>query len=71
MRSGYTVFVIDALSGGTTHVTHHRAATPEAAASLAVKETAKDWDMSDAENLHVLGIVKGKVEIIEWNDLDE
>lgn len=44
---------------------------PQQAAELAIAETLADWDWSNEQEneLHVLGIAKGDIELVEWNDL--
>lgn len=73
---GFTIWVADQDdAGGTAHVSWHPG-TKEEAAAAALAETAADWDRyqegdeetPDTTGLAVLGIVRGNVEVIEWND---
>ncbi|MDE2098033.1 MAG: hypothetical protein KGL39_12340 [Patescibacteria group bacterium] len=66
----FTVWVQDT-GGGTIHISSHAAKNASEAAQLAVEETADDWEYDKARAasmLWVLGIAKGDVEIVEWND---
>lgn len=44
---------------------------PEAAKKAAISTVMVEWGEDDPDNPHVLGIVKGDVEDVEWNDLDD
>lgn len=63
----WTIWVKQSNGEGTTHVSAHRAATLAEATAAAIEETATDWQ-ADIEDLEVLGIAEGDVEIVEWND---
>lgn len=69
----YTVWICEADGSGTTHVSSHDAKDPQDAAEQAIAETLTDWDWTDEqeEELHVLGIAKGDIELIEWNDISD
>jgi hypothetical protein len=64
----YTVWVTQNDGRGTCHVSSHDAIHAEDAAAQALNETSDDWGGWALENLRVLGIAKGDVEILEWND---
>lgn len=66
----FTVFVTEANGRGTVHISAHAARSPEGAAKAGLKQTAADWGCRGTRDLRVLGIAKGDIEIIEWNDLD-
>ena len=68
----FTIWVQEADGTGTIHVSAHDAETPEEAAIDALLETQDDWGGEDCYSLHnlaVLGIAKGSVDLVEWNDL--
>lgn len=65
----YTVWVTQTNGRGTCHVSAHDALHAEDAAAQALNETADDWGDFPLEELRVLGIAKGAVDLIEWNDL--
>lgn len=62
----YTVFVRQDDGRGTTHVSAHEAASPGDAEQLALAETAADWG-SSVDNLVVLGVIAGDVELVSWD----
>jgi hypothetical protein len=64
----YTVWICESNGSGTTHVSSHSAMDPEQAKRRAIAETMADWDYPEIE-VHVLGVAKGDIELIEWNDL--
>ena len=65
-EGGYTVWVVSASGEGTHHVSHHEAILSEAKREALI-ETAHDWECA-VEDLEVLGVVEGNVNIIEWNE---
>lgn len=71
----FTVFVQQADGRGTIHIDTYEAATPEAAADAALEQVAGEWGVEDEpwdrDDLRVLGISRGNIDIVEWNDLDE
>jgi hypothetical protein len=67
----YTVWITQANGRGTCHISSHEATGVEDAAAQALNETQDDWGDYPLEQLRVLGIAKGEIEIIEWNDFDE
>jgi len=71
----YTVWVQSVDHKGTMHVSSHEADDIEAAKSAALNETASDWkidldETSIEDELIVVGVAAGDVELIEWNDGD-
>lgn len=66
----YTIFCQEHDGKGTTHVSSHEAETADDAAALGVEETADDWGY-DEDEIRVLGIIEGDVNIIKWNDLED
>jgi hypothetical protein len=67
----FTVWIQQANGRGTTHVSSHDAASEAQAEMAALEETSADWGDWPVDQLRVLGIAKGSVEIVEWNDYDE
>ena len=65
----FTVWICDETGKGTTHISSHAAADTKTATYLALLDCAAAWGHDDTDTLHVLGIAKGDVTIIEWNDL--
>jgi hypothetical protein len=68
---GYTVWISALDSAGNVAGTHHvsyHIGTVEEARAAAINETQSDWCFGDDEDLHVIGIVKGDIEVIEWDD---
>ncbi|TAN03192.1 MAG: hypothetical protein EPN36_14435 [Rhodanobacteraceae bacterium] len=72
--STFTVFVQQADGRGTVHIADYEAATAADAAAAAIEQVSVDWGTEsepwDKDNLRVLGIAKGDIEIVEWNDID-
>ena len=64
----YTVFCIEKSRQGTTWIAAVKADNPEQAAHAGREQCAADWDFEDSEDIHVLGVAKGKVNLLEWND---
>lgn len=69
----YSVFVREADYTGTTHVSSHDAESIEAAKAAAIAEVLKDWNDAaepyyTEEDLVVIGVIAGDVEILEWDD---
>lgn len=68
----FTVWVQQANGEGTTHISSHAAADADEAATLAMGETCRNWGIDfEPDALRILGIAKGEVEIVEWEDLNE
>ncbi len=63
----FTVWVVQVNGRGTHHVSSHEAVTPAEAGLMALEETRADWEYPE-DKLHVLGICKGVVEIVEWDE---
>lgn len=65
----FTVWVQEADHTGTIHISVHEAGTKDEAAIDAVNETLQDWgDSFTPDDVIVVGIAAGDVEILEWND---
>ncbi|MEY2161386.1 hypothetical protein [Rhodanobacter sp. FW106-PBR-LB-2-11] len=67
----FTVFIQKASGAGTTHISVHAGADADAAVELAMTEAAAAWGGWDRDNLRVLGVVKGDVEIERWDGAGE
>ena len=69
----FTVFIREADGTGTTFITSVEAETIEEAKEQALDECAESWGSGDEpwdrDDLHVLGVAEGDVEILEWDDL--
>jgi hypothetical protein len=63
----YTVWIQQADGRGTTYVTTVKARTAQSAGRKALRECAGEWGWN-VDSLAILGIAKGNVELIEWND---
>ena len=69
--AGWTIGIRNGNATGTTHVSYHEAATVEEAIELAKAETRDDWGTEEEEgvdDLHVLCVLVGDVEVAQWND---
>ncbi len=71
----YSVFIREANDTGTTFITSVEAADVEEAKELALTECSECWGTReepwDRDDLRVLGVAEGDVQIIEWDDLDD
>ncbi len=71
----YSVFIREASDIGTTFITSVEAANAEEAKELALTECCESWGSPenpwDRDNLRVLGVLAGDVQVIEWDDLDD
>jgi hypothetical protein len=66
----FYVWITEANGRGTCHVSSHEADTPDEATNEALYETCVDWGGDYIPtDLRILGIAKGEIEIIEWDDL--
>lgn len=72
-RPKFTVFCQQKDGKGTIYITSVVAETSDEAAELGLAECLEDWNGGGekwtAENVHVLGVARGSVDICEWNDL--
>lgn len=66
----FTAFCQGADGRGTIWIESFDAANIEDAKKIAVEECADAWG-SEVENIHLLGLAKGKVKIIHWEDLND
>lgn len=68
----WTVFIRDMDSDNpTTYITSVQAATVDEARALASAECSEDWDHTEDDELHILGVAKGEIgQIVEWEDYD-
>jgi hypothetical protein len=70
MTTGFTVFIKDLVSDGTTWIGHIDTTDVEKAKSEAMRQCAADWDRGeDFDNIDILGVAEGDIRILEWNDL--
>lgn len=67
----YTVFVCDADQVRTVFITSVEAESIPAARRIALTECADAWGMHSTDELHVLGVADGDVQILEWTDVAE
>lgn len=71
----FTVFVRQADGRGTTYITSVIAASVEEAKALAKEECSQEWSVNGSpwaiEDLIVLGVARGDVEIVEWEDTED
>lgn len=65
----YTVFVQSNDGRGTIHIQAYEAESLKAAQGKALQQVASDWQYA-VEDLHILGVAAGSVEILEWDDLN-
>ena len=65
----YTVWVQEANGHGTTHIDSYLAANAEDAAAQAMELVMADWGMQHRRSLRILGIARGDIELVEWNDV--
>lgn len=63
----YTAFCIEADRTGTIWISSFGARDAEHAISEAREQCAADWGMVP-DDVHVLGIAKGEVDILHWED---
>lgn len=70
MKDIYTAFCQEANGKGTIWIDQVVASCAEEAATEAQAKCAADWDY-DPTDVHVLGIAQGKVDILQWDDLNE
>lgn len=64
----FTVFCTDKAGTETIWISSVEANDTDQAAKIGKSQCAEDWQQ-DENTVHVLGIAKGDVEILEWNDL--
>lgn len=64
----YTAFCQDRDSGGSTWISIVEATDTESAIIEARTRCADDWGYDDPEDIHVLGIAKGDITILHWDD---
>lgn len=67
----YTTFCRQADNIGTTWIGSVEAPNETRAADLAVEACAADWGWQDrTEEIRVVGVASGNVEILYWEDID-
>lgn len=66
----YTVFCQERTGKGTIWIDTVQAVDPDEAASLGRTQCAKSWEFYDEDNVHVLGVASGDIEIVMWDDLN-
>lgn len=65
----YTIWIAQEDRRGTMFVTSQKGRTPQSAANKALRECSAEWGAGyPVSALTVVGIAKGDVELIEWND---
>lgn len=64
----YTVFCSEKNRMGTTWINCVEAENPDAAWINGRAMCARDWELEDPSELHVLGVAEGEVKILEWHD---
>lgn len=65
----YTAFCQDISGNGTIWIEAFTASDEGVAVAEARRRCAADWDY-DPQDVHVLGIAKGDVKILYWEDLN-
>lgn len=66
----YTVFCQERTGKGTIWIDTVEAPDPDEAASLGRTQCTKSWEFYDEDNVHVLGVATGDIEIVMWDDLN-
>jgi hypothetical protein len=66
----YTAFCQQASGGGTIWIEQVQAADVEEATTVAKQACAEAWEY-DLDDVHVLGIAAGNVDILLWDDLGD
>ena len=66
----YTAFCQQTNGRGTIWIDSVEADTDEEAIEAAQEACASDWDYSPAD-VHVLGLIKGDVSVVYWDDLGD
>lgn len=66
----YTAFCQQASGGGTVWIQTVEAKDLDSAIDLAREECAADWEYA-LEDVHVLGVAAGSIEILMWDDLGD
>ena len=64
----FTVFIQENSGIGTTHIQSYEAKSIEQAKQKALEQVSLNWGY-DIDVLHILGVVRGNIVIVEWNDL--
>lgn len=64
----YTVFMQEVSGLGATYIQAYRARTVQGACNQAFKTVARDWNCPRSR-LRILGVARGYVQILDWNDL--
>ena len=70
--SEFTVWVQQDDGRGTTHIASYEAKDETDAADQALNQVCADWGRPPEARatLHVLGIARGKIALLEWNDIE-
>ena len=66
----FTAFCQDLDGSGTVWIASFEAPNLAAAKQLAREKCAADWGYEDPDHVHVLGIAKGNVNILHWEDIE-
>ena len=66
--SFFTIFCLDQSGHGTIWIEAVEARGITEAIVKGLRRCSEDWNQ-DASTIHVLGVARGDVDILEWNDL--
>lgn len=66
----FTAFCQQASGGGTIWIQAVEAEDLNAATTLAQETCAADWEY-DLDDVHVLGMLEGNVNVLMWDDLGD
>lgn len=68
--NSFTVFCRASDDRGTTYITCVEAADIESGKQLALEECALNWGQTNTDDIRILGVAEGDVNILDWDDLD-
>lgn len=68
-RITWTIFIRDANNQGTTFITT-ASGTRNEAIEVALEECKDSWGYDSVADLRVLGLARGDVDIVEWDDAE-
>jgi hypothetical protein len=66
----YTVFCKEKSGEGTTWIDAVQATSMDLAKLIALERCAKDWSW-DQEDIEVIGVAAGDVQILEWDNNED
>ena len=71
----FSVFIREASGRGTTYITTVPAIDVKQAKQIALQECSEAWSVNGSPwaitDLHVLGVLKGDVQVVEWDDTED